>query len=269
MAPSRARPPLQLAWNPLVFVLGQVVISPVLQIEDYIPNLQERLRKNGYPAFDRLESQTVKFDRQGSVDVRRETRWVFWNKNKTQSVVISSGFLVLEVSDYQRFDDFMAEFQAVMEIFHAVVDVSLYQRLGFRRINLLEDTPTLPLDSIVREGLRGLEGGVFVDRHDQRLEHWGDTEVGRLMVRLLRPAPESVVPSDLDTTGLTIRQPSAEGRQVATLDIDHFMIEADDFVPDAIVDGFWLLHDGSDLAFRESVTADALQVWAKGDPNEL
>lgn len=263
----RARPALDLAWNPLVYVLGQVVTSPVLRIEDYVPELQERFRSNGYPNCDRLETQTVKMGPGGDPDVARDTRWAFYDKDRAHSLVVTSRFLVLETSTYQSFESFIARFQDALELYQDVVNVGLYQRLGFRRVNLFEDSPGLPLDEIVGERLQGLPGDLFAHSHEQRAEHWGNTDIGRLMVRLLRPAPTSVVPSDLETTMLQMRGPTTEGRKTATLDIDHFLVAEHDFVPGEVIERFSWLHESSDLAFRESVTNQALQAWTEGEPN--
>lgn len=263
---ERVRPPLTLAWNPLVFVLGQVVTSPVLRIEDYIPELQERFRKNGYPGFNRVETQNVRVGAKGALDVANETRWILSSKDLTRSVVVGPGAVVLQCTEYGTFDDFVAELRDVLALFNEVVDVALYQRLGLRRINLFEHSDALPIDEIVQEGLRGLAGDVFSEDHEQRVEHWGNTPAGRLMVRLLRPAPETVVTPDLDTTGLVLREPRVSGRETAMLDIDHFRIGQAEFSPESVVDQFWLLHDASDQAFRESVTERAIAMWEQGDP---
>jgi uncharacterized protein (TIGR04255 family) len=46
---QRKREALFLPRSPLVFVLGAVQFDPVFAIEDYIPRIQEALRKNGFP----------------------------------------------------------------------------------------------------------------------------------------------------------------------------------------------------------------------------
>lgn len=263
----RARNSLKLAWNPLVFVLGQVVTSAVLRIEDYIPELQERFRKNGYPRFDRVESQAIRLGPKGGFDITHESRWIFSSKEATKSVVVSSGFVALEESEYVSFENFVEELYSTLTLFNEVVGAELYQRVGFRRINLLEDCERLPLDRIFKAGLLGLAGDVFAGQREQRVEHWGDSSVGRMMVRLLRPAPESVVSPDLEVSGLSVRQPRMSDWDTATLDIDHFAVRQHEFSPDSVVEDFWSLHDSSDLAFREAVTSEALETWEKGDPH--
>lgn len=264
MDTQRALPPLDLSWNPLVFVLGQVVISAVLRIEDYVPDLQERFRRNGYPIFNRFEAQTVNVSEGGPVEVGREKRWVFSDKRQAKSIVVGSSFFVLQVSEYSTFESFVEELHSTLTIFGETVSPDLYQRVGFRRINLLEDAERLSLEDSVRAELHGLGEDVFSGDHEQRLEHWGDTEVGRMMVRLMRPAPLSVVPPEIATLGLKLRGPSAQGRKTATLDIDHFLVDADDFDVDDIVRQFWRLHGPSDNAFRNSVTTEALKIWQRG-----
>ena len=44
----RQNPPLKLRYSPLVMVLAQVRFSPVLKMADYVPAIQEKLRREGY-----------------------------------------------------------------------------------------------------------------------------------------------------------------------------------------------------------------------------
>lgn len=263
---TRSRPPLDLAWNPLVLVLGQVVTSAVLKIEGYVPELQERLRRNGYPRFNRVETQGIRIGPGESVELQRETRWIFSTKDSHASVVVGANVIVLQVSKYTSFEEFAERLSTVLTMYQDIVAVELRQRLGFRRINLLEGCRDLPIEKIVIPGFGGILGDIYTDGHEQRVEHWGRTESGRLMVRYLRPSPPTIVPPDIDTTGLSTRASRTSGRDSATLDIDHFVIGTGDFDPPAIVEDFWSLHDGSDSAFREAVTPHAISIWEQGDP---
>ena len=49
---KRSRPPLKLHKSPLVMVLAQVRISHVAKMGDYVDDVQERLRRSGFPRFE-------------------------------------------------------------------------------------------------------------------------------------------------------------------------------------------------------------------------
>lgn len=263
MNSKRARPPLALAWNPIVFALGQVVISAVLELERYVPALQERLRRSGYPLFERVDLQEVRMGPTVQPEFRQETKWVFSSKDRTRAAVVGPQFIVLEQTRYSTFDDFIDELNSVLAIVNEVLDIAAYQRLGFRRVNLLEETSSLPLSDVLREGIQGIDHDLFSGNSEQRYELWGSTPVGRMMVRLMRPAPETVIPPELMGTTLPIEGAGVAQKLTATLDVDHFQVETADFIPSAVIESFWSLHDASDRAFRAAVSEHALQTWKK------
>lgn len=254
---------MQLSWNPIAFALGQVVISAILEIERYVPALQERLRRSGYPLFDRLELQEVRVGPNAQPELRQETKWVFSSKDRSRAAVVGPRFIALEQTEYATFDGFVSELGALAEIAGEILDIAVYERVGFRRVNLLEETPDLSIEDTFREELRGLDASLFSASTEQRYEHWGDTPAGRMMVRLLRPAPETIVPPELVGTTLPLREARCPQDQTATLDIDHFRVETADFTADGVRESFWGLHDASDRAFRAAVTDHALDVWQK------
>ena len=261
MDDHRQRPALDLADNPIVFALGQMVISPVLQMANYVPTIQERLRKTGLPGFSQVDGHTVQFGRE--VEVIADTRWVFTDREKTTGVVLHPNFIVLEQTKYVSFDEFVARIEEVAGVVREVIDVDFAERLGFRRVNLLEAPEGgLSLQGFVREGLRGLDPhDLQVESLEAQLEERGATPAGQIIVRLTKPSPGPGLPPDLMTTVLNHRGPRPESES-ALLEIDHYTVGRRDFDPSELVDAFWELHNYSDLAFRAAVTEEALQHWS-------
>lgn len=260
----RRRPALELRANPLVFALGQVVVSPVLSMSNYVPEIQERLRKEGLPRFVEVETQTVRLQR-GQSEVASGVRWVFANRENTAAVVLSTSFIVVEQTVYTRFEEFLDLLSKALSVVNEVADIDLAERVGLRRVNLVDPTESrLPLRKYFKPGLRGLEPEALgVERLDAQLEERGETPAGVLVVRLIKTAGGSALPADLTQTTLTHKQPPKNDEH-ALLDIDHYASTPMDFDPDVIVDSFWGLHEYSDSAFRAAVTADALTLWKKG-----
>ncbi|MEX1163172.1 MAG: TIGR04255 family protein [Nitriliruptor sp.] len=258
--------PLVLATNPLVFVLGQVVFSPVLRMGNYVPELQEQFRRAGFPRFHQLDAQELRLG-PGGAQVIPDRRWVFADRANQIAVVLSASFVVVEQTRYVSFESFIETVAQAVEIIGEVLDVDLCERLGFRRVNLIEPGSSgLSLREFFQPGLRGLEPSELgVERLDAQLEERGQTPSGNLVVRLLKPAPDSGLPPDLGMTTLHQKAPDA-GAESALLDIDHYSTRERDFQTDAVVEGFWELHRYSDEAFRAAVTAEALGFWGRGGP---
>lgn len=248
-----------------MFALGQVVISAVLNMETYIPEIQERLRKTGYPRFERLELQAVRLEAGSTPRMHTETRWLFINRDKTGLVSINTNSIVLERSEYTSFDDFANELADVLGHIQAVIDVELVDRLGFRRVNLLEEHSNLTVAEALRPELHGVSAETFTTGGEHKYEFLANTDTGRLIARTSYPAPEGVLPIDLSSSQLNVRKPTNLASS-ATVDIDHFMVEPADFSVDRVIESFWRLHDASDLAFRCAVTDTALTAWRRGEP---
>ena len=235
-------------------------------MESYIPEIQERLRKTGYPRYERLDLQAVRLEPGSIPRMHADTRWQFINRDRTGLVSINTNSIVLERSEYTSFDDFADELADVLSQIQEVIDADLIDRLGFRRVNLLEEHSNLPIAQSLNPGLLGIRAEAFTTAGEHKYEFLANTDLGRLIVRTTHPAPEGSLPVDLSSSQLNVRQP-ADSSSAATVDIDHFMVEPADFSVDGIIESFWKLHDASDQAFRSAVTDKALAAWRRGEPS--
>jgi uncharacterized protein (TIGR04255 family) len=258
--PRRHQPPLLMDSNPLVFTLGQVVIAPVLRMQSYVPDIQDKLRQQGFSRFSTMETQQLRLAGDHP-QVLPQIRWIFANRESDTAVVLANDFVVVEQTTYRSFDAFVETIGIAVDVIQSIVDVDFTERLGFRRVNLIEQTPELPLREFFQPGLRGLDPArLGAERLIATLEERGETDAGQLVVRLIKPAPEAGLPPDLLATALNYRRPPAD-RPHALLDIDNFSTVTRDFDAAAVVEGLWELHRFSDMAFRQAVTQDALAQW--------
>ena len=103
----RKEPALKLKKSPLVFVLSQVRFSPILKMENYVPDIQEDLRKQGFPRYKKEDIQQVSF---GGPDIRaeRDNRWVFSSRDQTEAIVLAPTFVVYETTNYDVFETFVS-----------------------------------------------------------------------------------------------------------------------------------------------------------------
>jgi uncharacterized protein (TIGR04255 family) len=87
----------------------------------------------------------------------------------------------------------------------------------------------------------------------------GVTELGKLAVRCSRS--EQILPPDLFPTTLRYETALRPGEVATLLDFDHFVEKSSDFDTRSITTLIGELHDTVDIAFRRSVTTDALTRW--------
>jgi uncharacterized protein (TIGR04255 family) len=252
---------------PLVYVLGQVVISPVLQMKEYIPKIQEELRKRGYPRFQENQIQDVIFGPQPQARV--SSRWIFLSTNNQESVIISNEFIALETSAYDTFEKFVEELINVVEIVHRIVKIALVERIGLRYVNLIQPNQNEAFDDYIYSGLLGLpENGTGINRLISQYELRDQSDSGgQLIVRFIQTKGVGFLPPDLEASHLSFKPEfqSNSGVTKGILDIDHLLMSQVDFNSSELSKTMWELHKWTKQAFETAITDEALKRWGKED----
>ncbi|MDU1533795.1 MAG: TIGR04255 family protein, partial [Neisseria sp.] len=70
----------KLSQQPLVFVLAEFRFSPILEMEKYIPTLQDELRQE-FPLIDTQQNQEFQISPSG-IGINTTTEWVLQSKSK-------------------------------------------------------------------------------------------------------------------------------------------------------------------------------------------
>jgi len=135
--------------QPLKLVLAEVLFSPVLGMEKYIPELQDKLRKE-YPLSNVRQEQAVNINN-GIVKTDLINRWIFSSKNNSTSVDVSINRLVFMTTDYNRFEDFSERISRVIDILIQTVEPSLYTRIGLRYSDVVIPSENEELSELVSE----------------------------------------------------------------------------------------------------------------------
>jgi uncharacterized protein (TIGR04255 family) len=265
----RTLPALKLGKSPLVFVLTQIRISPVLRMEEYIPRIQERLRHIGYPRFTQSQLQQVVLGPVPTVqpEVRTSTRWLFIDRDAKAGVVVAPEFVVLETTAYETFDHFMAQLEPVLDVVGEVAEVSLSERLGLRYIDLvLPDSEESGVSRYMQPGLLGLdETELETDETVHRYELRARTGIGELVFRVARSTRGALMPPDITPLDLKLSVTEPVETPHAILDFDHFSEVPREYRPGDLIEVLWELHDHIDRAFRLAVTEYALKQWEAGE----
>jgi uncharacterized protein (TIGR04255 family) len=256
----RSNPPLHLEESPLILVLGVIRISPVLSMEAFIPQIQERLR-DVYPRFGCSEARQIHWGPALQIGVTK--KWVFSDKESRTAVSVTSNSIALQTTVYQTFDLFVDRLIQAAGIVGTTARVAESHRLGLRYIDFIRPAPPIRADELLSPVLRGFTKDDFhATEMFQRHEFQCRTPEGRLVVRSFEPADDSTLPLDLAGSDLPLTAQRSPGERVVVLDIDHFTEEPGDFDVAKISDRFWKLHDYCDIAFRAATTEEARRkVW--------
>ncbi len=258
---KRTLNPLRLARSPLVFVLAQVRFSAVAAIAKYVPEIQERLRHNGFPRFTKGQVQEIRFDATGP-RISLAERYEFQDKGGTSSIILTTDFVVLQMNRYESYEKFEEMLRMTLEIVHGVVNLGLAERLGLRYVDWIKLGTDEPLRDYLRPGLLGLDPAeLCVSGALSRFEFIGATEVGKIVIRYSQQNDGSFLPPDLFPNSLSYDVRPEPGEVVHLLDLDHFTEHPSDFAVPSVLDAMGQLHNNLDLAFRHAVTPEALVRW--------
>jgi uncharacterized protein (TIGR04255 family) len=252
----------KLSKSPLIYVLAQVRIGAVLKMADHVPQIQERLRKTGYPLYRASEIQEVRFGL-GQPELKTTPRWYFDAGDRSTGFLLQADSVVFHTSVYDTSEVFFAALSQGLGIVHEVVGVEVAERLGLRYVDAFQADPGHRLAEYFRTGISGItldEIGATQPRLLINLV--ADTQVGgKLVIRLGQNTGPGFLPPDLHPLELTLTKPFAPNEEIAVLDYDHFIERVVPFSVQEIVDTFDALHQVTSGAFRKTVSEFALQSW--------
>jgi len=257
---QRSRPALRLERNPLVIVLAQTRISPILRLAEHVPQIQEALRHIGFPRFAEIQQPTLStIVGGGPPTISLASKYSFVDRTSSSAVVLSSEFITFEVTKYESFEAFVDRWGEVMRLVGDIIKPDLVERIGLRYVDLIQPRAGERVEDWLKAGLQGLE--LDLTEVQSRFEVVARTKDGEFVFRATRPRT-GIIPPDLQPFELTV-EPADVPRDggYVVLDFDHYSAVPRDYNVDELVQAFWQLHDFVDLAFRSSVTDAALKAW--------
>ena len=259
----RAKPPLQLPRSPLILVLAQVKISPVMAIEDRIPELQEVFRKRGYPRLSHRKIESSFHGPDGQVaPAETQHQWEFINKAGTTSILVDKNGLTYQISEYTVFENLITDMRVALELFTKHVEPDLVQRIGLRYVDLVVPMEGKEISSYFSEGLRGFRIVETDDREAFFFESVCRTGANSKFIhRYVEAARGFGFPPDLLPISLNLRRDPMLTSTFGLLDLDHHVQVNDDFSIESVISQFEFLHDYQSRAFEASVTPEAIAEW--------
>jgi len=210
--------------QPLTAVVAEFRFSPVLQISEKIPQLQEQLRPQ-YPGF--LQRLTAKINLgSGPADPTPMTpaAWIFTSASQRQSVFLEPNRVIFLTADYNRFPVFSEDCKLVLTTVNEVIKLGTLDRVGLRYNDAVDPGPNIPLSEYLIPEV--LPAAPILD-NDTLISHQYVTAVrtthGTLQVRaLIGRTGLPMMPDMLMIFPVPVRNPLPTEYDTAVLDFDHF-----------------------------------------------
>jgi uncharacterized protein (TIGR04255 family) len=262
----RTLPALRLGRSPLALTLVEVRIGAILKMPEFVPSIQDRLRREGYPGYSESQVQQLLIAGGGLItgppQIQSSVRWLFLAEDKSTAAILSNAAVVLETSAYDTFDEFLAKLMRVLDVVGKEASVTRFERLGLRYVDVVRPFEDDVITDYLEPKVLGVEESSFGGENPvSRSEVRATTPRGTLVARVTRGHGEVPFPPDLVPVDVVAPLLETTDSAVAVLDFDHFSLESGPFEVDEISGRLWGLHDNIDRAFRAAVTDYAMKRW--------
>ena len=262
-----------LSQQPLALVLGQIRFSPIRQMDRYIPEIQEAFRQYGFPVERAGKVQQIDIGASAGVPVQviEQQRWEYRTRDETWSVLVTQDGVVLQTTDYERFESFADRLAYAAQTVLATTEherLGVVQRVGLRYVDVVQPREGEDFRTYLRPGFHGAADAVFLHgTHRLRVESTGmtllgDDVTGRMIVRVVQNYQGRSLPPDLIGGAPKFTRRAKRGELITLIDMDNY-IEGT-FNPDTgwIVARAFEMHDHIIETFHDHVvTETAIEAW--------
>ncbi|MBI5142031.1 MAG: TIGR04255 family protein [Nitrospirae bacterium] len=255
---------------PVYFTVAQVQFNPVLQMEGYLPTIQERMRAAHFPDFKQETIQKIVLQFGSPSDGSQapkpsfipQARCVFGNINRTTEFVLEHNALALQTTDYDTSETFFKTLLDGLGTIHDVVRLDFTERVGLRYFDAVLPKPDESFSDYLAQEVLGLS-----HKLDGKLAHTYSETVtinasGQLVSRVIIQDGRVGLPQEIIPFAPQIhpRFTAQEGRH-AIIDSDAFYAQREAFSLETIASRLVALHVEIEKSFRATVTQFALNSW--------
>ncbi len=262
----------KLSKAPVFYTVAQVLHSPILKLDALIPELQDQLRKEGFPGYSASihTGFEVKPDPTGvsepKVTQKESVAHVFASRDSTRSIVLREQSLAYQTVEYDSMSVFESGFAKAIDVASKVLEPDFYTRIGMRLLDAVAHPDDLT--SYIRQEFLGLVSTLG--------DEWGadytfcetslTREDRRIKSRVLSRSGQLCYPSDLHNIAPQIPE------RFQSIDGVHALIDSDAIFGGQ--SGFAREFNGAEIAthlkslktdlndvFRAIVTKQALEDW--------
>jgi uncharacterized protein (TIGR04255 family) len=253
---------------PVFFAVVQARFNQLMALDSYAPQIQDRLRKRGYPDGGRAVMTTVDIGpgrllEQGPVPVAQATRYTFNNMLRTAGFLLDQSALTFQTTDYGVFESFSTQFITGLTAIHEVAELSFTERIGVRYLDAVFPSSGEKLEDYLAPTVMGLSakiGGTLAHSFSETRMRVKDVW---LLARAVIRDGELGFPPDLLPMSLQVdkRFASLKGRH-AILDTDGWIDRREAFDRQGIKTRLNTIHEEVVSTFRATVTKHALERWS-------
>jgi uncharacterized protein (TIGR04255 family) len=259
---------------PIYFAIAQVRHNAILTIRDYLPAIQEGLRKTGYPDF--TPTFAISFNIAAAVPEEAPQtkpptpvqieRYLFLNLAKTRAFILDANAFSFQTTEYETYPEFSEEFFRGLEIVHKIIGLDFSERVGLRYLDAVSPlSKGEELWSYLKPGVAGLDQ--YLPQGLNNVAHSLSetviaTSEGNVTAKVIIRTGPLGFPLDLQPLGLQVadRFTRLNGHH-AILDTDAAWQTREEFEIAPLRRRLAELHEISEGVFDATVTDHAKAAW--------
>jgi uncharacterized protein (TIGR04255 family) len=250
---------------PVYFTVAQVRFNALLKLAEYLPSIQEAMRRAGFPDFVSHKSialQIVMQDGQAVPTPLPQERFLFGTTDRAHCFVMGPEFLTLQSTNYGTFEEFSGMFLKGLERVHELVQLDFIDRVGLRYLDHVAPRAPDTLDKYLAPEVLGMSarfGGTPVHSFSETLNV---VKGVRLLSRVVIQSGGLSFPPDLLPENMEINKKFlAYNGHHALLDTDGSVEGREVFSSDFVWSQLQAIHEVIGTAFKATVTKHALKIW--------
>lgn len=257
---------------PVYYALAQARFNPISAMSKYVSDIQDRLRREGYPLFavQQVNQLVVHATDEGAPaepQLSQSVSWLITRSDRTAGFILGTESISYHTTSYETHNEFIPELLRGLNAVHQTVGLEHVSRLGLRYLDAVLPGPSETVEQYLQSGLHGVE--FTAERQYALAESVFTTDTaplvpkGTLIARVYRTTSHLGFPPDMLPNGLSVPEKFTTKTPLshAVIDTDHFAegrmpVDADELQQQLIS-----LHSAIKLVFGAIVTDHARNVW--------
>lgn len=261
---------------PVYYALAQAHFNPVAAMARYVDQIQDRLRREGYPLFEPQQITQLVVPgpgqaQQAEPQIAHTVSWLITRSDRAAGFILAPSTIAYHTTHYETHNEFIPELLRGLAAVHEVATLDHVSRLGLRYLDAVLPRVGETVEQYLVSGLHGIEFHAFHATQRYRLtESVFGTDTGPLVptgtivTRVHRMTADLGFPPDMQPNGLMI-DPKFEvkkPRAHAVIDTDHFAEGRMPIDIDQLGEQLLALHATIKSVFDATLTDHAREAWA-------
>lgn len=257
---------------PVYYALVQAHFNPVAAMVKYVDQVQDRLRREGYPLFEPQQITHLVVSGAGpdqaEPQIAHTVSWLITRSDRTAGFILGPSAITFHTTHYKTREQFIPELLRGLKAVHEGVALDHVSRLGLRYLDAVLPQAHETVEQYLVDGLHG----VWFDaaRKYALSESVFETSTGPLLpkgtlvARVHRMSAPPSFPPDMVPNGLLpmSRFDIKEAKPHAVIDTDHYVEGHMPLDFDKIGEQLTALHATITDVFKATATDHARTVWA-------